>query len=333
MKCYFCLTEPDSNNSPYLDLLYVSLKSARENTKLDLYVIYDGTENGRCWQILKEFDVKIIKQEFSHKQYLPKTFSKEDIKKLSGGNDIPYDKLAGTFMRFDIPFIEQEDDFVFYADIDVIFLKDFSHDSFDKTEYLAASTEFSKDLENMTYFNAGILYLNVKNMRKISSIVFDMLKNGIKNSTNLFDQGYLNQLCFDKMTVMPLEFNWKPYWGINDNVHIVHFHAMKPEGNIANSGFGMTQDALFHMLNGHFEDIGGYIYYLTLWYKILGKDGTQWISSFITLVFLTTINNISNNQDTINMLEKKYNKYKKIFKLESFILVILITSISLWSIL
>ena len=334
MKCYFCLTEPNANNLPYIDLLYVSLKSACENTNLDLYVVYDGTENGRCWEILQEFNVKIIRHTFSHKQYLPKTFSKEYIHKISGGQDIAYDKLAGAFMRLDIPFIEQEDDYVFYADIDVLFLKDFSHENFGETEYLSAAPEFSKDLQNMTYFNSGVLYLNVKNMRAISNTVFEMLKKGEKNSTNIFDQGYLNQLCFDKMTLMPLEFNWKPYWGINDEAYLIHFHAMKPSGTIENSGFAMTCDTLYSMLSGHFQDIGGYIYYLTLWYKTLGKDGTSWISDFISQVFITIIEKqaeqIQSQQIEIANIGHKYRKYKKLFKVAIYTaLGILITSVLL----
>ena len=314
MKCYLCLTEPDEENSVYLDLLYVSLKTARKNTTLELIVLYDGTETGRCYEILKEFNVKIIKHQFSHKQYLEKTYPQNYIREMCG-RDIPYEKIAGTFMRFDIPFVEQEDDFVFYTDIDVMFLRDFSHENFEKPEYLAATTELEKDLETMTYFNAGILYLNVKQMRKISEQVYNSLKNGEKNKTGLFDQGYLNQLCFEKMTIMPLEFNWKPYWGYNKEAYIVHFHAMKPDGDIENSGFGMTKHTLYHSLRNHFQDINGYVYYLMQYYEVLGKDGKKWIADFISLVFTTIID--------------KYNKRTKKSKNMNKILWIIISLITL----
>ncbi len=288
MKCYFCLTEPDEQNSVYLDLLYVSLKSARQNTTLDLYALYDGSSTGRCYEILKEFDVHIIEREFSHKKDLEKTYTKEDIKKFCG-REVPYSKIAGTFMRFDIPFVEQEDEYVLYTDIDVIFLKDFLPDGFAKPQYLAATAEFEKDPDKMTYFNAGVLYLNVKNMRDISAQIFEMLKNGIKNQTGLFDQGYLNQLCFDKMTVMPLEFNWKPYWGYNADARIIHLHAMKPGGNFANSGFAMTESALYNTLKNHFQDVDGYVYYILKYYEILGQDGKKWVSDFISQVFQSVL--------------------------------------------
>lgn len=310
MKCYFCLTEPDAQNSIYLDLLYVSLKTARQNTTLDLYVLYDGSETGRCYQILKEFDVHIIKHEFSHKNYLEKTYPQDYIKQTYG-HEISYQKIAETFMRFDIPFIEQEDEYVFYSDIDVMFLKDFSHDSFPATPYVAASAEACKDLENMDYFNAGILYLNVQNMRKISEQVFAELEKGCKNTTNIFDQGYLNQFCFDKFTKMPLEFNWKPYWGYNENAYIIHMHAMKPDGNFENSGFGMSKEALINSLDKHFKDIDGYVYYLMLYYQILGKDGKKWLSEFISFLYTSGIDTYTKKNTD---LEKKYIKVKKKYK-------------------
>ncbi len=322
MKCYFCLTEPDDANSIYLDMLYVSLKSARKNTSLDLYVLYDGSEDGRCYSILKEFNVKIIKHKFSHKDYLKKTFPENYIMKLCG-HKVSYEKIAGTFMRFDIPFVEKEDDFVFYSDIDVIFLKDFSHENFDKPKYLAASSECDKNLNNISYFNAGIMYLNVKNMRKISSKVFNMLKNGVRNKSGVFDQGYLNQLCFDKMTIMPIEYNWKPYWGIGKNVHIVHLHAMKPGGTSKNSGFTMNDTILYEMLKGHFEDIEGYVYYLILYYKLLGKDGSKWLSSFISLIYTTTVNVLSGNVESV-IYYRKYRKYRKIYKVSLLIIIFLL---------
>ena len=51
MKCYFALTEPDLENSVYIDLLEATLKSAVKNTTLDLYALYDGNDNGLCYDL------------------------------------------------------------------------------------------------------------------------------------------------------------------------------------------------------------------------------------------------------------------------------------------
>ena len=309
MKCYFCVVEPNSDNDVYLDLLYVCLKSARQNTNLDLYVLYDGSDVGHCYSILKEFDVHIIKHKFSHYDYLEKTYPQEYIRQICSRN-ISYDVISATFMRFDIPFIEEDDDYILYSDYDVMFLKDFSTDKFGDVSYLAASAEFDKNLDDITYFNSGVLYLNVKSMREVSNQVFDMLENGIKNTTGLLDQGYLNQVCFDKMTKMPLEFNWKPYWGYNKDDYIIHFHGMKPGGNAVNSGYNMSDALLYNLLANHWSDIDGYVYYIMQYYEFLGKDGKEWLSDFIALNFTSIIEHILSDVNVKDKSVTKYNLYR-----------------------
>ena len=281
MKCYIALTAPISDTDVYVNLLAVTLRSARKNTTLDLYALYDGPTTSRCYQLLQENNVTIISHQFSHKQYLEKTYPKEYLLQYHG-KLISYDKLAGTFMRLDIPFIEQEDKFVLYVDIDVMFLQDIKLEDLPKPTYLAASSEFFKDLESMTYFNAGILLMNVKNMRSKCQNIFNHLKAGEPNKTNIFDQGYLNDECFEDRTLVPLEYNWKPYWGINPQAKIIHFHGLKPSGDFESSGFGMNEEVLGETVFGHTEDIAGYMYYFSKFFAFLGTDGTEWISHFTT---------------------------------------------------
>lgn len=76
MRCYFCVAEP-SNSVPslvYQNMLEVALKSARENTNLDLYALYDGSKNGPFAQIMKKYDVSIIEHRFSQYESLKNTF-------------------------------------------------------------------------------------------------------------------------------------------------------------------------------------------------------------------------------------------------------------------
>lgn len=251
MKCYFCLTAPLSDDDIYVDLLEVSLKTAKKNTSLRLVALYDGPKVHRCYRLLQEYNVQIIEHVFSHRKFLEKVYPEKYLKEKMG-RVIPYEKIAGTFMRLDIPFVETEDEFVLYADIDVYFVDDITLKDFSvQTKYLAAAPEFSKDIQKMDYFNAGVLFLNVRNMRKKCNEIFSLLKKGIPNKSGLFDQGYLNQVCFSDMDILSIEFNWKPYWGINNKAKLIHFHGMKPGGNKTDSGFAMTDEAMFAMLDGH----------------------------------------------------------------------------------
>lgn len=314
MKCYICLTEPNSQNDVYNDLLEATVVSARQNTSLEVIALYDGSHSHRCYKIMIDNDVTVIDHSFSHKKYLDNTYPKEYL--LSAhGRMIPYDKISGTFMRFDVPFIEKEEDFVIYVDIDVIFLKDITLHDIPKPKYIAAAPEFCKDVSKITYFNAGIMVINVKNMRERCAKVFSDLKAGKRNTTGLFDQGYLNQYCFDDMELLPLEFNWKPYWGINKNASIIHYHGMKPGGNNNNSGFGMNDEVLANTLVGQVENIEGYIYYMLLYFDYIKKDGKEWISKFTghTAKILESVINPETGKTCINY-EKKIKKIKKKYK-------------------
>ena len=307
MKCYICLTAPDDSHNVYIDMLNATLKSARNNTSLDLYALYDGPIEHKAYKLLEFYNVNIIKHSFSHKEYLEKVYPKEFLLESYGKID-SYNKIAGTFMRMDIPFFEKTDDFVLYVDIDVIFIKDIKFDNILLPEYLAACPEYSKNIKDMDYFNAGVLLFNVKGMREKCQQIFEMLKRGERNKINLFDQGYLNQVCFSNMELLPLEYNWKPYWGINENAKIIHFHGIKPGGTLENSGFCTKNDFLYKPLIGHEEDLRGYIYYNMLFFQTINKDGKLWLSEFVG----QTVNALYNNTETIGSYKKKKDKYKTI---------------------
>lgn len=283
MKCYFALTAPDKNNAVYTELFEVALKSARQNTTLDLYALYDGPKEHPCYTLMEKYAVKIIEHQFSHKNDIAKTYTESYL--LSHyGKVIPYEKLAGTFMRLDIPFIEKTDDFVLYSDIDVIFLEDIKEEDFPKTKYLAAVSEFSKNIEDDGYFNAGILFMNIEGMKEKASKIFDDLNVGKANETGIFDQGYLNQYCYNDLQILPLEYNWKPYWGYNEKAKIIHFHGIKPGGTLDNSGFNLD-NSFFDLIYSKNKDfISGLIFYFNIYFKILEKDGVDWTAKFISAV-------------------------------------------------
>ena len=300
MKCYFAINAP-KDEDVYNDLLEAAVKTARSNTSLQLVALYDGLANSRSIQILQKNNVEIIWHRFSRyeklKELYPVTWMRENLNVV-----VPYSKLAGTFMRLDIPFIEEHDDFVLYTDVDVLFEKNFDIEDLPLPRYLAAAPEFEKDYRKMTYFNAGILMLNIKGMRKKCSDIFSLMDNGQRNATGLYDQGYLNQVCFDDADLLPLEFNWKPYWGVNDQAKIVHFHGIKPNSDYKHSGFGASADTVMWTLNGHEADLAGYMYYYSKYFRILGVDADKWLSEFLHSYlqsFLKTTNQPISSEQTV----------------------------------
>ena len=246
MKCYICLTDSIVNRKDYFNMLKVTLISARKNTSLRLICLYDGKIGDPVYNLLKDFKVEIIIHELPYKKELMEIYSHEWME-TELGKDIEYSRIFGTFMRMEIPIIEKEDEYVLYTDMDIIFnddilLKDLPHPA-----YLAAAPEFERDTKRMSYFNAGILVMNIQGMRIKYQQFVEMMKKRQRSTSGLFDQGYLNELCFKDMEILPIEYNWKPYWGINGNAKLIHFHGMKPCSNLEEAGFD-TRESFFRTI-------------------------------------------------------------------------------------
>lgn len=150
-------------------------------------------------------------------------------------------------MRWEIPVDEKEEKYVLYSDIDVIFNADILLEELPHPTYLAAAPEYERNVEDMEYFNAGVLVMNIQGMKEKYEEFILKMKNRERNISGLFDQGYLNELCFKDMELLPIEYNWKPYWGINDKAKLIHFHGMKPSSNLNEAGF-ITDNSFFRIV-------------------------------------------------------------------------------------
>lgn len=324
MKCYICLTDSISIRKDYLDLLKVTLISARKNTSLKLVCLYDGKTDDAAYKLLEEYQVEIILHPIPYKQELMEIYPKEWMNKELG-KQIDYNRIFGTFMRMEIPMIEKEEEYVLYTDMDVIFNHDIRLEDLPRPKYLAAAPEFEKDIRKMSMFNAGILLLNINGMKEKYQEFLTMMNKRQRNSINLFDQGYLNELCFKDMEILPNEYNWKPYWGINEEAKIIHFHGMKPGCEIEEAGF--TTDASFYRMVFQNNPTGyaGYIYYFALFYRYLGNENDQWLylhlqglfNLYRTPDFILPLceNQINALKEQGEYYKNRYEKYRRKYKL------------------
>lgn len=269
MKCYFSLTSVDSRPQ-YMNMFRVALKSLHENTTMQAVVIYDGDETDETCRVAKQYGADVIIHKFSKTKELKQTYADELAQKPSN-----FPALVGTFLRFEIPFIEKTDDYILYADIDCLFKGDIKLSDFDKLPtILAAAPEQNKN--DKSYFNAGVMLLNVKEFGKITDKVYEMLDNHQLPESGVVDQGYLNQIMNGKHDDLPLIYNWKPYWGRNDDAKIIHYHGMKPTGDIASSGFNMHEFFFTNVVLRQENGFAGYIYYTDLFIQELGQNYDLW---------------------------------------------------------
>lgn len=208
MKWYFACNDKSTDFFPQIK---AAVNSALKNTTLKPNFIYDGQENElTTW--LREKGVNIVKYKASFYDALKNHYDETGLKTASG-----------AFLRCDIPIIEQEDDFVLYTDCDVLFLKDPQIDL--KPEYFACSTQFDK--KNYTDFNTGVMLMNVKKLKQSHDDFCEFIKKNL-NSMSTYDQSAYQIFYSGKNTKLSTIFNHKPYWGVDENTVILHFHGPKP---------------------------------------------------------------------------------------------------------
>lgn len=217
-KWYFAINH--SGLIWYERLIKAAVVSCRKNTNLEPICLYYG-EDHPVLDWLKSHSVRVI----GHSSSLLDTITSTPPR----GQWQP-SIATGAYLRLDIPLLEQEDDFVLYTDSDIIFTGPLEYEG-EQPEFFACAPEEKK--ENWQFFNSGVMIINVENMRRVHA---DFSKYAALRMNRIFtagrgtyDQGVLNAYFAGLWSRLPLEYNWKPYWGINPEARILHFHGPKPD--------------------------------------------------------------------------------------------------------
>ena len=228
----------------YIPFFSVALKSmicnASKEYKYEIKVLYTSISNTNMEKIKKyesdnlniEFvDLNSKITDISHKLYTRDYFSKT------------------TYYRLLIPDLYPQFDKAIYLDSDIVVLKDIAklYNTNMGNNLLAAAPDdviqtikvFQEYAEKVVgvsdyrnYFNAGILLMNLKELRRFNfREKFLYLLGTIKFSVAQ-DQDYLNRLCKGRVTLLPKTWNKMPVSGENvekSKINIVHYNlAFKP---------------------------------------------------------------------------------------------------------
>ena len=316
MKLYFTLTDGIKNDEKNLNLLKLCLKSAKENTSLNLNVLYDGNENDNVHQIFMQYGVNVIFTKLSFADKIEKYYRNWIFNDLQNS----LTRMSGCFLKFDIALHEKEDDVVLYSDIDTFFAKDTDWDKFKSVKTLAAASEFNRDgfddNSGYKYFSAGIMILNIPELKKRREELFYMLDNDIKPYQECWDQGFFNHLYKDDFEIMPFEFNWKPYWGTNQDAIIIHYHGWKIDQERSDDAC----DTCSYVLKRYEEALEGILYYTLIAYRFLGLDKDKEVADlgyFLTKLKLQTTTKQALKLSS-NILYSIYKKTEKLTKIPFF---------------
>ncbi|GAB5559369.1 MAG: hypothetical protein SynsKO_10160 [Synoicihabitans sp.] len=215
MRWFFALNEASTSFWDYANLVQVAVHSAREHTSLEPVCLYDGDDNALTdW--LEASGVTIIRR---------RTFLHEWVTDLS---PIP----RGAYLRLEIPEVcaaqGWNEAFVLYTDCDVVFRKDPGPLLAElEPRFFAAAPE--GDPEDFDHFNSGAMWINVAGMRAEMPALRDSIQAHLGEAISPpYDQAALQRHFMGQVDRLPLELNWKPYWGHLERATILHFHGPKP---------------------------------------------------------------------------------------------------------
>jgi lipopolysaccharide biosynthesis glycosyltransferase len=232
------------------DLIRVAIFSAILNTRLRPHVIYDGQEDAYTDELRQLGAVVIL-----HRTPLYDAFEGH-----AGENWMWRHVMAGAFLRFEIPVLETQEQFVLYTDCDVLFLRDPRFGRQAPAVFGATSQVSTDPRQDM---NSGVMLVNVQNMGKL----LPHLNEFTRRSLHLgLDQEILRAFFGSNYQVLDRSLNWKPYWGWDAKAQIIHFHGPKPAACRAYLSHGTLPDneTWAQMLRG---DRAGYEAYTRLWYQ------------------------------------------------------------------
>ena len=250
IKWIFAFSQGSEAN--YEPLIRVAVDSARARTSLQAICLYDGEPSElTAWLQAQSVEVVPCRSVFrSRLENLAR--AKNDVEILQFG--------SGAFLRFEIPRVARElewdDKFVFYTDCDVMFERDPAPLLRPlKPLIFAAAPEHDRD--SPLHMNSGAMWINLAGfggwIRGLQTFVHH---NFFRLCPDWWDQPALrvyfhpfhrflwkikvpDRIGYGLMTRLPtrgwkwedlpVELNWKPYWGKDSDAALVHFHGPKPE--------------------------------------------------------------------------------------------------------
>jgi len=150
-------------------------------------------------------------------------------------------KQLGAFLRLDISLIidsiadyipskcsyRWNKDYTIYTDTDVMFMKDIN-----LLDYQPSLLSMGPQLLKGTIANTGVLIINIA---KWKEVIPHLLQYANLHKWNFHEQdqglilSYIRDHLQKRVSLLPNELNWKPYWTLNNNASIIHFHGPKPK--------------------------------------------------------------------------------------------------------
>lgn len=221
MKWYFCLNQDALPQ--FSECVIAAVHSCIQNTTLQPHFLFDGARS-EFTDYLESLGVTIHFHRVS--------FADELDASAAQGGYVPF-VARGAYLRFDIPLIEQQDQYVLYTDVDVLFLADPVFECW--PEVLAAAEEYER-LESVCVpygkvFNSGVMLINVAGFAAERERLLSVARDSqfyFHGDGGYYDQGALNRHFAGNFDKLDQSLNWRPFAKPPQAPVIVHFHGTKP---------------------------------------------------------------------------------------------------------
>lgn len=215
MKWYFCLDAFGANREigAWAEL---AVQSARKNTKLHPVCLFDGPADDPIVGRLKALDVEVI---------IARSRLADVIEDAHRTSNYPIHG-KGAFLRAEIPRIASGEEHAFYTDCDVFFFCD-PQTSELKPDFFSAGPR--QLLSQTDRFNSGVLYFNVERFRSVEDDFFAFCQSNLFKFLPGMDEPLFNAFFRDKFDPLPAGLNWRPFFGFNRSISVLHFHGPKLE--------------------------------------------------------------------------------------------------------
>jgi hypothetical protein len=257
LKWVFAMVLNNQTDQGYLQMAKVAVISARENTLLEpvcVALVTDPSSTVATTFIrwLQSYGVHVIWHNPTWAGIIETEALKGNLLQNVGNSPL-YAKassLIATFLRIDLPILGFVDDYLLYADVDIMFVRDIDLDDFGPLPkyYLMCNeeriTEPEKNPFAASYGNAGVMLYNVPNMRRTHKAFMEHIFSDFYKGKGLHygdygpgDQGAYNSFYKPSgpfsADIRPYAFfNWRPFWKGDTfdkkAVAIVHWHGPKP---------------------------------------------------------------------------------------------------------
>jgi len=214
-QLFYTASDGTKLRSPkYWSMFLKSLKVALDNTSFAINLIYDGAD--------PLVDVPLAVNVIRYQHRLFNQFAASP----NNSHQAWLDTCRSTYLKTEISHIANAmgiNGNVLYTDIDCFILKDFSINYTGKPFWAGSHVKNRHE-----HLCPGVLIINVNRMLAFDDVMLSHIATNMATN-KAYDFDDFNAIFkLGSYGLLPSEYNWKPVWGINDNVKVLHFSGAKP---------------------------------------------------------------------------------------------------------